>query len=147
MPVIVVGADTPLGTAVLERLRSRDGEIRAFVSDPETAERLRSQGGVKVALGDISDGSHVGGAATGAFSAVLVGEAATDSRERSFASTPEAVRAQWAGAVKDAGISRVIWVGEPGPPVPGTEVAVVPTDRSPAEIADEVADLDAAATL
>ena len=148
MPVIVVGADSPIGGAILERLRSRQGEIRAFVSDPVVAERLRSEGGIKVALGDVTDGSHIGGAATGAFSAVLVGEAATDGRERSFAASPAAVLIQWAGAAKDAGVSRIIWVGDEGPGVPGAETAVVETkDRSPAEIADEVAELDAAATL
>jgi len=148
MPVIVVGADTRLGGAILDRLRSRQGEVRAFVSDPAVAERLRSDGGVKVALGDVSDGSHLGGAATGCFSAVLVTEAATDSRKRSFASKPDDVWTQWAGAVRDAEVSRVIWVGDIGPDVAGAEVAAVPTDdRSPTDIADEVARLDEAAHI
>jgi putative NADH-flavin reductase len=147
MPVIVVGADTSVGEAILERLRSREGEVRVFVSDPAVAEQLRSEGGVKVALGDASDGSHVGGAALGCFSAVLVGEAATDGRERSFADSPGAVRTQWAGAVKDAGVKRVIWVGEGGPEVGDAESAVVPTDRSPADVAAEVARLDAEAEI
>ena len=148
MPVIVVGADTPVGSVILDRLRSRQGEIRAFVTDPETAERLRSEGGVKVALGDVSDGSHVGGAATGCFSAVLVADAATDARERSFASSPDELWSQWAAAVRDAEVSRVIWVGDAGPEVPGAERAVVPTDdRSPSDVARDVAALDEAAAI
>jgi putative NADH-flavin reductase len=147
MPVIVVGADTPIGGAILDRLRSRRGEIRAFVSDPGAAQRLRSEGVVKVALGDVSDGSHVGGAAAGCFSAVLVGEAAGDDRDRSFAASPQAVRAQWAAALEGAAVQRVIWVGVGGPQVAGSETAVVGTDRSPAEVADEVARLDDAVAI
>lgn len=148
MPVLVVGADTPIGASILDRLRTRDGEVRAFVSDPEVAERMRAAGGVKVALGDVSDGSHVQGAATGCFSAVLVTEASRDGRERSFAPSPDAVRGQWAGAVESAEVRRVIWVGEPGPEVPSTETATVETTgRSPTDVADEVARLDEAARL
>ncbi len=117
MPVIVVGADTPLGRAALDALLPREGEVRAFVSSPDEAARLRDRG-VKVALGDVSDGSHVGGAALNAYCAVLIGEAATDARERSFAADPTGVLDAWAEGLNDAQVSRVIVVWD-DPPATG----------------------------
>lgn len=146
MPVIVVGADTPVGAAIVEALQPGAAELRAFVTDPGTIDGLKSRG-VKVAVGDVSDGSHVGGAAMRAFCAVLVPEAAVDDRERSFAATPAAVLGAWLEGVADAGVHRVIWLDDPR--LPGAvellagcaaEVAVVPTKgRTVAEIAADVA--------
>ena len=151
MPVIVVGADSALGPAIIESLATRDGEIRAFVSDVEVLDELRARG-VKAAVGDVSDGTHVGGAALNAFVAVLIAESGMDERERAFADTPEALHNQWADGLADAGVTRVIWVGNP--PVPDViaravkESAVVDVgDRSSEEIADEVARLDEAAEI
>jgi uncharacterized protein YbjT (DUF2867 family) len=150
MPVIVVGADTPLGLAVIDAVLEPDREVRAFVSDPEVGAGLKARG-VKVALGDVSDASHVAGACTNAFSAVLVGEAAGDGREVAFASSPAAVWEAWAEAVSEAAVTRVIWVldgdGEP-PPSGAPETALVgASGRSTAEVAAEVAHLDDAAQL
>jgi len=146
MPVIVVGADTNMGRAVMEVLLSGNGEIRAFVSDPEGGEILKATR-AKVAIGDVSDASHIGGAALGAYSAVLVADAATDDRERAFAAGPEEVFAAWAEGLQDAGVARAIWVGddEPSPRVLSTvpETMMVSTGgRSPQEVATEVANLD-----
>ena len=60
MPVIVIGADTSQGRAVIEGLVEPGREVRAFVSDPAIGAELRELG-VKVALGDVSDDSHVQG--------------------------------------------------------------------------------------
>ncbi|MEX2278820.1 MAG: NAD(P)H-binding protein [Acidimicrobiia bacterium] len=144
MPVIVVGADTAVGRAIVDALIEPDREVRAFVSDLGVAEELRGQG-VKVALGDVSDPSHVGGACTRCFSAVLVTEAASDARERSFARTPGAVLAGWVEAVRDAQVTRVIWVGEGAIAVPGLEVAKVGVSEP--DIPARVAELDDAATI
>ena len=151
MPVIIVGADTRLGPAVIDALTMRDGEIRAFVSAVEELDRLRARG-VKTAVGDISDGSHVGGAALHAFAAVLLAEAATDDRERAFAATPDAVYAQWADGLRDAGVTRAIWVSDD--PIPQTiRDAVAETarvrvaDRPPSEVAREVAEKDESPTV
>lgn len=146
MPVIVVGADTNVGRAVMEVLLSGNGEIRAFVSDPEGGETLKAAR-AKVAIGDVSDASHIGGAALGAYSAVLVADAATDDRERAFAAGPQEVFAAWAEGLQDAGVARAIWVGddEPSPRVLSAvpETMMVSTGgRSPREVATEVADLD-----
>lgn len=140
MPVIVVGADTRQGKAILDRLNDPQREVRAFVSSEPVAAELKDAG-VKVALGDVSDESHVEGASLRCFSAVLVAEAATDSRERSFASTPEQVMAGWARAVSNSQVSRAIWVSEMTPPESSiAEVAKVdPTDP---DLADKVAALD-----
>ena len=145
MPVIVVGADTEAGAAILARLHFPGREVRAFVSDEETAARLKEQG-YKVALGDVSDSSHVEGASTRCFTAILVARAASDDRERSFGEDPVQVMRGWATAVSNSKVRRVIWVSSP--PVPETstpEVAVVdPTDP---RLADRVYELDEAEFL
>jgi uncharacterized protein YbjT (DUF2867 family) len=110
MPVIIIGADTEYGPAVASALSRRQGEVRAFVTDPATAEPLRALG-IKVAVGDVSDASHIEGAAHDAFSAVLMAEAALDGRERSFAASYEKVVDAWKQGLADAGVKRLIWIG------------------------------------
>ena len=146
MPVIVIGADTPIGRAVVDALLPRRGEVRAFVSDPAEAAALKERG-VKVAVGDVSDGSHIGGAATRAFCAVAVVTAAADDRERSFAADPQAVVDAWGEGLLDAGVSRIIVVDDPTvearlAPVGDIEVASVAGDRPTPEIAAEVRRLE-----
>ncbi len=152
MPVIVIGADTVSGGAVAPALTHREGEVRAFVTDLESAGPLRRLG-IKVAVGDVSDSSHIDGAARRAFVAVLIAECGTDDRERAFAASAEALSAAWAEGLAGAGVHRLIWVG-PGSELPGTlaaatpEWAVVNTQgRSPNEIAAEVGRLDNLASL
>ncbi len=148
MPVIVIGADTELGHAIVPALRPASGAIRLFASDEDQVARYRSI--TKVAVGDISDGSHVGGAAIGAFCAVVIADAADDGRERHFASTPDELLAQWADGLADAGISRVILVG-PADELPhpvkldgisAEYVFVDTTGKTAAEVAAEVADAE-----
>jgi uncharacterized protein YbjT (DUF2867 family) len=151
MPVIIIGADTEHGSAVAAALTGRDGEVRAFITDPGAAEPLRRLG-IKVAIGDVSDASHIEGAAHDAFSAVLLTEAASDTRERSFASTYEAVLHAWRAGLHGAGVSRVIWIGrEPlPPPLVGWEVESASIDTgalSPEEVASEAARLDDLAVI
>ena len=145
MPVIVVGADTSQGRAVVAGLAEPGREVRAFVSDPAVGAELR-QLGVKVALGDVSDDSHIQGACTNCFTAVLITEAARDGRERSFAANEEQVLEGWAGAAAASGVTRVIWVheGEP-PPVRVREVRTVSPDHP--DLEGEVAALDDARVL
>ena len=145
MPVIVVGADTPQGEAILTGLCEPGREVRAFVSDAGAGRRLKSRG-LKVAVGDVSDDSHVGAAAVGCFTAVLIAEAASDVRERSFASGPEAVLSGWARAVRASGVSRVIWLSADDPPVtdPIESAAVAP---GASDAVERVVALDAAQTI
>jgi nucleoside-diphosphate-sugar epimerase len=145
MPVIVVGADTPRGRAVVEELVEPGREVRAFVSDPNAGANLRELG-VKVALGDVSDDSHVQGACMNCFTAVLMTDAARDERERSFATSEVKVLEGWAAAAAASGVTRVIWVhdGEP-PPVRVREVRTVSPDHP--DLAAEVAALDDARFL
>jgi nucleoside-diphosphate-sugar epimerase len=109
MPLIVVGADTREGQEILDRLQAPEREVRVFVSDESAGLALRELG-FKVATGDVSDESHVEAAALRCFSAVLITEAATDGRERAFASTPREVLEGWARAMKASEVTRVIWV-------------------------------------
>lgn len=142
MPVIVVGADTGPGRAVVEEMADPRREIRVFVSDPDQAAGYRRRG-LKVALGDVSDESHVEAAARMCFTAVLIAEAAVDARERSFADNPSQVLEGWARAAKSAGVTRVIWVIDSDPPTTETpELATV----SPAltDLAARVAEIDEA---
>jgi uncharacterized protein YbjT (DUF2867 family) len=145
MPVIVVGADTPIGEAIVTALVSRGGEIRAFVSDSTRAAALRALG-VKVAVGDLSDGSHLTAAAHNAFTTVLVEAAMLDGRPLDFAADTDAVLAAWGSALRGSEVQRAIWVGGPlSSHVVGCapEVAVVASnDRPDQEIAREVADLN-----
>jgi uncharacterized protein YbjT (DUF2867 family) len=145
MPVIVVGADTERGRAIVGGLISPGREVRAFVSEPGAASELR-RAGVKVATGDVSDESHVQGAASGCFTAVLVTEAARDERERAFASDEVDVLRGWARAAEAAGVSRVIWVTELTElPAHGGENARV--SPSHPDLVLQVADLDNALRL
>jgi nucleoside-diphosphate-sugar epimerase len=148
MPVMVIGADTPLGEEVVSSLVAPGREVRAFVSDTASAERLKGTG-IKVAVGDVSDDGHVGGACTNCFTAVLLMAAATDQRDRAFARTTEDVLAGWARAVSDARVHRVLWVGDGSHPTSGAaEERRVPTGgRDPADIAAEIAALDESSSL
>jgi uncharacterized protein YbjT (DUF2867 family) len=110
MPVVVVGADTELGEAIVAALLPEAAEIRAFVSDVGAAEAMKARG-VKVAVGDVSDGIRVGDAAHRAFCVIFLAEAATDDRERSFTEGAEETVTAWADGLAEAGVTRVIWVG------------------------------------
>ncbi len=145
MPLIVIGADTGHGEAILRRLEGLDREVRAFVTDEGKGLELRDRG-FKVATGDVSDESHVEAASLRCFSAVLIAEAASDSRERAFASSAESVLSGWARAVGNSRVNRVIWVTDGEPPeakVP--EVAVV--DPSDSELVTKVVELDDAHSI
>ena len=144
MPVIVVGADTFSGRAIIDSLYDPDREIRAFVSDVDVAQELKASG-IKVALGDVSDDSHVEAAATACFSAVLIAEAASDDRERAFATEPDGVLDGWARAVAASKVTRVIWVGLEPPEAEVAETAVVDPDDP--ELAEKVTALDDAASI
>lgn len=145
MPVIVVGADTREGRAIVEGMVEPGREVRAFVTDIDVAAELR-RAGVKVALGDVSDDSHVQGASINCFTAVLVTEAARDDRERSFASTEEKVLQGWANAIASSGVTRVIWVCDGDvPPVDVKESTRVSPSHS--NLAAEVVALDNARSL
>ena len=149
MPVIVVGADTSQGEEIVSSLASNAGEVRAFITNPDRAEPLRKQG-CKVAIGDVSDGSHIQIAAFECFTAVMVSAAASDDRERSFASDPEAVAGEWMEAISDAGIHRLIWIGSgPLPEPPDEQVCpeVVTLSGSRPGFAQEVARLNELETL
>jgi uncharacterized protein YbjT (DUF2867 family) len=148
MPVMIVGADTDVGRSIVGALVEPDREVRAFVSDPQAAAELKSLG-VKVALGDVSDASHVGAACTNCFSVVLVRDAAHDGRERAFAPDAAAVLRGWAEAMDGARVRRAIWVLDEDPPatrrVP--ETATVARRQPDDVIATRVRSLDEAAEL
>lgn len=140
MPVIVVGADTAPGREIAAGLWSPDREVRLFVSDPVAGASFKERG-FKVATGDVSDGSHVEAAATHCFTAVLVAEAATDGRERSFAHSATEVMTGWAAATEAAGVSRVVWVTSSDPPST-VALHVATVDPARPGYVERVVDLD-----
>jgi putative NADH-flavin reductase len=153
MPVIVIGADTRHGLPVVDALLPREGEVRVFVTDEAAARDFRARG-VKVAIGDVSDGSHVGGAALNAFCAVLLADAADDDRIRSFAANPETVMDAWAEGIEDAGVRRVIFVPggtveEPSPTLAASssEFVAVSSSADGSIVATKVAELEDAASV
>ncbi len=149
MPVLVVGADTALGEVIVDQLAGRQGEVRAFVSSVESGGALRAKG-VKVALGDVSDASHVEAASLNCFSVVFISEAAIDDRERAFAATTTDVYTGWASAVDASSPQRVIWVRHDRADPPDMSVAFAVVDaagRSRDDVAQDVVRLDDQATL
>jgi putative NADH-flavin reductase len=123
--------------------------MRAFATDPSVIDELRIHGAT-VAIGDVSDASHLTGAALGAFSAVLIAEAASDARERAFAADPEEVYDAWAEAMRDSGVRRVIWVGNVAPAsIAGldVEVAVIDPTAGVAATIAAIAAIDDAAEI
>lgn len=136
---------------MVRALLAREGEVRAFVSDPESAPPLKALG-VKVAVGDVSDASHIGGAGLNAFSAVVIEAASVDDRERSFAAGRSEVLAAWAEGLSDAGVRRIIWIGASHLPPELTDIApetasVAVEGTSSTDIAAQVARLDDLASL
>ncbi len=116
MPVIVIGADTPEGPAVVEALVKRAFEVRAFITDPALSNQLRTSG-AKVATGDISDGTHVEAAAMGCFCAVVMAGAAKDDRERFFVADATDLHRIWLDALANAEVSRIIWAQDSTQPL------------------------------
>lgn len=145
MPVIIVGADTATGQKISNALADPGREIRAFVTDENIGVDLK-RAGLKVAIGDVSDESHVEAASMRCFSAVLIAEAACDSRERSFAASSSDVLEAWARAVSESGVQRAIWVIEGDAPATNTPEmgSVHPEDP---EVVSRVVDLDQARTI
>ncbi len=151
MPVIVVGADTEIGSAVVEALVAGGGEARAFVTEIGAAERLKALG-AKVAIGDVSDAGHIAGAAYQTFCAILVDEAATDDRERSFAANHDEVIAAWAAALDEAHPQRAIWISPDPPPekvlATTREHAIVnPEDGALGAVVEKILEYEAAGQL
>jgi hypothetical protein len=99
-----------------------------------------------VATGDVSDEGHVEAAAMRCFSAVLIAEASTDDRERSFAHSPEEILQGWSNAVANSEVTRVIWVIEGAHPVTRAR-EVVAVDPGEPDLAGTVARLDDAHSI
>ena len=150
MPVIIVGADTAVGDAIVNAVVPNAVEVRTFISDEARVDEFKRRG-TKVATGDVSDASHIEGASLRCFCAVLVIDAATDDRERAFAQSTATTLAGWATAIRNSGVKRAIWVGvDPDSaefPDSVAEVAVVVGDDDLLGVAQAVARLEDAEQL
>lgn len=138
MPVVVVGAQTPLGRLVVERLRAEGAEVRALVDAP--ADDL----GVPTAVADWDEEERVGAVFEDAHTVVALGGGRQVGMLRAHA--------------VDAGVRRLIVVLGPDEHVPSageTEAEVVavrrrtnerfwrrPSAQELARLADEVVAAD-----
>ncbi|MET7298724.1 NAD(P)H-binding protein [Embleya sp. NPDC005575] len=69
MPVVVTGADQPLGRAVALELAASGGEVRATVRDRGAVGALRAAG-IRVAVSDLCDPARLGAVLEGAHTVV-----------------------------------------------------------------------------
>jgi uncharacterized protein YbjT (DUF2867 family) len=69
MPVVVTGADRPLGRAVTRALAAQGLEVRATVREAPAAVALRALG-VPVSVGDLSDPLRFGAVLEGAYTVI-----------------------------------------------------------------------------
>ncbi len=145
MPLLVVGADHPIGAAIVATTVDPGREVRAFVSDPEQASALKRMG-AKVAIGDLSDEGHIGAAATRCFTVAFVIPALDDGRELAFADRDNTLLG-WSRAAEEASVRRVIWIGEGGPEAQVPESAQVSDEGEVHLIASRVAEIDDLASL
>jgi nucleoside-diphosphate-sugar epimerase len=146
MPVLVIGADHPVGLEIVRQLAAPDREVRAFITSPDIGPDLRRLG-VKVAVGDLSDESHITAAASRCFSLIMIEAALTDGRELAFADS-EKTKLAWSRAAAQAGVTRAIWVGDRPPTIATTESVVVGVGGKAAqEVAAEAVRLDEVAEL
>lgn len=123
VPVVVTGAETALGRAVLDALLAAgDGEVRATTPDRGAALALRASG-VPTAVSDLSDPRTTGAVLEGAHTVVHLQETL---------GTWEWLRE----AAEDTGVRRVVAVlpaGTDVPAAPEWEVVVVAGDAAHAE--------------
>ena len=90
--------------------------------------------------------AHIEAATTSCFTAILVGEAATDARERAFLNDPEEVMAAWARASSSSGVTRVIWVTGDEPPKTTTR-EVTNVDPADPNFVSRIVELDDAQVI
>jgi uncharacterized protein YbjT (DUF2867 family) len=137
VPVVVTGAETPLGRAVLHALCAREViEVRATVREIGAAAPLRADG-VPTSVSDLSDPLQLGAVLDGAHTVVHL--------DRPLSTW------QWLlEAAEDTGVRRIVTVLPPGtavPEAPGYELMVVTGSSADADPAVVAAVLSADARL
>jgi uncharacterized protein YbjT (DUF2867 family) len=115
MPVVVVGAGSPLGGALVSALRAQEVEVRATVG---RREELPPAGlGVPTAVSDLADGRTAGAVLEGAHTVVLL---------------DTSLPWEWLlDAAEGTGVRRIVLVQDatrPAPEAPGYEVVTVHGD-------------------
>jgi uncharacterized protein YbjT (DUF2867 family) len=110
MPVLVTGAESWLGAAVIEQLRATGGELRAYldatVATDDDAARLRAEG-CKVALGELDDEGHLEAACEQVHTVAHCWTGPLHDPDEQVE-----VAATLGSALLGAGVRRLIWVGE-----------------------------------
>lgn len=113
MPVVVTGADTPVGRALVPLLRERGSEVRATVRDTDAADPLRGLG-AKVAADATSDPDTLRAVLDEAHTVCLPSEdlflRSGDSYEESIVESTRTVLR----VARKAKVTRVLFVSYPG---------------------------------
>jgi uncharacterized protein YbjT (DUF2867 family) len=122
MPVVVTGADRPLGRALVRHLAAAGvPDLRAVVRDPHRAAPLRAAD-ARVSVGDLSDPLRLGAVLEGAYTVVHL-DAGPDG-----GGSPLDTWDWLLDAAEDTGLRRIVTVLPPGTAAPESpyETVVVP---------------------
>jgi len=117
VPVVVTGADSVLGTAVVTALLAEYVEVRATVTD-RSAVRALVDRGVRTAVSDLLDAERLGAICEGAHTVIHL-----------YGPHPVETLDLVLDAVPDTGVRRVVTVGPPDAPAGqpgGVALVVVP---------------------
>jgi uncharacterized protein YbjT (DUF2867 family) len=113
MPVVVIGADTPVGRALVPLLRQRGSEVRATIREAEEADPLRALG-AKVAADPASDVDTLRAILDEAHTVCLVSADLFPPAGESYEETIVERTRSVLGVARKAGVTRVLLVSYPG---------------------------------
>lgn len=113
MPVVVIGADTPVGRALVPLLRRRGSEVRATIREAEKADPLRALG-AKVATDPASDADTLRAILDEAHTVCLLSADLFPPGEESYEETIVERTRSVLGVARKAGVTRVLLVSYPG---------------------------------
>ncbi|HVE68368.1 MAG TPA: NAD(P)H-binding protein [Solirubrobacteraceae bacterium] len=107
MEILVTGASGFVGSALIPRLRADGHRVRAFARDPA---RLDPPAGVPVHVGDVVTGAGLPEALAGCEVAYFLVHS-MEPGDDSFADRDRRAAQAFAGAAREAGVRRVIYLG------------------------------------
>jgi NADH dehydrogenase len=113
MPVVVIGADTPVGRGLVPILRQRGSEVRATIREAEKADPLRALG-AKVAADPASDADMLRAILDEAHTVCLVSADLFPQGEESYEETIVEGTRTVLRVARKAGVTRLLLVSYPG---------------------------------
>ena len=113
MPVVVIGADTPVGRALVPLLRQRGSEVRATIREADKADPLRALG-AKVAADPASDADMLRAILDEAHTVCLVSADLFPPGDESYDEAIVERTRSVLRVARKAGVTRVLLVSYPG---------------------------------